>query len=121
MLSTLRIISYSVSAVAILFYFLFPEPSIAVTGALIIQTVAFITVAGKSFADGLLLVGISLTLIGLLPLDHPLISASPYFAKVRWILLFSGLGLALVMAIIVIYRIRKESLLTNKIFHTHPK
>ncbi len=121
MLNTLRIIAYSISVIAILFYFLFPEPSVAVTGALIIQTVAFITVAGKSFVDGLLLVGISVALIGLLPLDHPLVAESAYFEKARWTLMFVGLGVAISMAIVVIYRIRKESQLANKVFHPHPK
>lgn len=121
MLSTQRIGAYSVSAVAILFYFLFPEPSVAVTGAMIIQTVAFITVAGQSFVDGLLLVGISLALIGLLPLDHPLVSHSIYFEKVRWTLVIAGLGIAISMAAIVVYKIRKQSHLANKVFHPHPK
>jgi hypothetical protein len=121
MLRTQRITAYSVSAIAIAFYFLFPEPSIAVTGAMIIQTIAFITVAGKSFADGLLLVGVSLALIGLLPMDHPLVAHSTYFENVRWTLVFSGLGLGLSMAVIVIYKIRKDSHLAEKVFHPHPK
>ena len=121
MLGTLRIIAYSISALAILFYFLFPEPSVAVTGAMIIQTVAFIAVAGKSLVDGLLLVGISVALIGLLPLDHPLVSNSVYFEKVRSTLVLSGLGVALIMAIIVVYKVRQRSHLANKVFHSHAK
>lgn len=121
MLGTLRIVAYSISVIAILFYFFFPEPSVAVTGAMIIQTVAFITVAGRSFTDGLLLVGISIALIGLLPLDHPLVSHSLHFEKVRWTLVIAGLGIAISMAVLVIYKIRKQSHLANKVFHPNPK
>jgi hypothetical protein len=117
----LRIGAYLVSFIAILFYFLFPQPEIAVPGALIIQTVAFITIGGRSLVDALLLVGISLILIGYLPPDHTLISGSRYFEQVRWPLLLSGAGLAVTMLTIIIYRIRKKINLTNKVFHPRPK
>jgi uncharacterized membrane protein HdeD (DUF308 family) len=109
------------SFVAILFYFLFPDPELAVPGALIIQTIAFITIGGQSLVDALLLVGISLILIGYLPSDHTLISGSTQFEQVRWPLLLSGAVLAVTMLVIIIYRIRKNINLTNKVFHPRPK
>ncbi len=120
-MTNLRIATYTLSFIAILFYFLFPEPNIAILGALVIQTVAFISIANKSLVDGLLLVGISFMLIGFLPSDHPMISNTAYFEEVRWPLAFSGAGLAVVMLIIVIHRIRKTIHLTNKVFHPDPK
>lgn len=120
-MTNLRIATYTLSLIAVLFYFLFPEPNIAVIGALVIQTIAFISIANKSLVDSLLLAGISLMLIGFLPSDHPMISNPVYFEGIRWPLAFSGAGLAVVMLIIVIYRIRKTIHLTNEVFHPHPK
>lgn len=120
-MKNLRIATYTLSFIAILFYFLFPEPNIAVFGALVIQTIAFISIANKSLVDSLLLAGISLMLIGFLSPDHPIISNPAYFEQVRWPLAFSGAGLAVVMLVIVIYRIRKTIHISNKVFHSHPK
>jgi hypothetical protein len=94
---TLRRTVYAISALATGWFFLFPQPWIALSGALFLQTLAYTTIAGKSAADGIILSGISLLLIGCLPGNHPLIRG-PFFETVRlWIiaggtiLLLSGL------------------------------
>jgi hypothetical protein len=63
-----------------------PYPHIAVIGALLLQTVAFIIISGKSVADGIVLTGITFLLIGSLSADHPMIREA-YFGEIRpWIL-----------------------------------
>lgn len=86
MITGLRKYAYSISALAVACFFLVPYPYISVIGALLLQTLAFIVIAGKSTADGIILTGISIILIGTLGTDHPIIR-EPYFAEVRpWIL-----------------------------------
>lgn len=96
-MTSIRKTAYAISAVAIAWFFLFPQPYVALTGALLLQTLAYAVIAGKSAADGIVLSGISLLLIGFLPGDHPLIRG-PFFETVRFwiigagtILLLSGL------------------------------
>ena len=86
MITALRKYAYLISALAIACFFLFPEPRIAIIGALLLQTLAFIMIAGRSTADGIVLTGITILLIGFVPADHPLIRG-PYLDDIRpWIL-----------------------------------
>ena len=102
-----RKLTYALSALAVACFFLFPEPRIAVVGALVIQTLAFIIVAGKSPVDGMLLTGISFLLIGLIPADHPFVAGSESYLNARWALIATGLILGLGMLAILLYRARK--------------
>ena len=102
-----RKFAYVLSALAVVCFFLFPEPRIAVVGALVVQTLAFIIVAGKSPVDGMLLTGISFVLIGLIPTDHPFVAGSESYQNARWALIGTGLVLGLGMLAIVLYRARK--------------
>ena len=90
MKNTYRKIAYSLSAVAILCYLLVPEPTVALVGALLLQTVAYISIAGASPVDGFFLVGISFMLMGFLPADHPLIAGSQSYHNVHGWLLVIG-------------------------------
>jgi hypothetical protein len=93
-MTSMRKTAYAISALAIAWFFLFPQPYVALTGALLLQTLAYTTIAGKSAADGIVLSGISLLLIGFLPGDHPLIRG-PFFESVRfWII---GVGTILLL------------------------
>lgn len=102
-----RKVAYAVSALAILCFFLVPDPEFSVLGALVLQTLAFIVVAGKSPLDGLLLSGISVILIGLLPAEHPFVAGSLVYQQARWVLLTTGVGLVLLMLAIIVYRARR--------------
>ena len=101
MIAGLRKYAYMISALAIACFFLVPEPNIALIGALLLQTLAYIRIAGKSTADGIVLTGITVLLIGSLSADHPLIR-EPYFNDIKpWILVTGivvlGVGLLLVL------------------------
>jgi len=102
-----RKFAYVLSALAVVCFFLFPEPRIAVVGALVVQTLAFMIVAGKSPVDGMLLTGISFVLIGLIPADHPFVAGSESYQNARWALIATGLVLGLGMLAILLYRSRK--------------
>jgi hypothetical protein len=83
---SIRTTVYAISATAVAWFFLFPQPYAALAGALLLQTLAYTTIAGKSAADGIVLSGISMLLIGFLPEGHPLIRG-PFFETVRlWII-----------------------------------
>ena len=99
-----RKISYSLSAVSVLIYFLYPEPVTALVMALCLQTLAFIVIAGSSPPDGFLLSGISLLMIGLLPPDHPLVHASAYFEQLRAGMLMIGASLVLISVSVLFQR-----------------
>lgn len=87
MITALQKYAYLISALAIACFFLFPEPHIAIIGALLLQTLAFILVAGRSTADGIVLTGITILLLGFVPADHPLIRG-PYLNDIRpWIII----------------------------------
>ena len=102
-----RVTTYSLSAVAIVCFFLYPDPKIALSVALMIQTLAFIIIAGKSFADGLLLVGISTILMGAMPSEHPLVSGSESYKNIRFILIVLGALIVLMMLAIIVHTERK--------------
>jgi len=102
-----RKFTYGLSVLAVVCFFLFPEPRIAVVGALMLQTLAFIIVAGKSPLDGMLLTGISFVLIGLIPADHPFVAGSESYRNARWALIATGLVMGLGMLAILLYRTRK--------------
>ena len=87
MITVLRKYAYMISVLAIACFFLFPEPNIALIGALMLQTLAFILIAGRSTADGMVLTGITILLLGFVPADHPLIRG-PYLNDIRpWIII----------------------------------
>jgi hypothetical protein len=95
-----RKIAYAVSALAVLCFFLFPEPYTAVLGALVLQTVAYIAIAGRSPADGFLLTGISVLLVGLIPSPHPFIRGAASFEAARpWLI---GFGAVLILAMLTL-------------------
>ncbi len=102
-----RVIAYSLSTAAIACYFLYPDLEIAISAALMIQTLAFITIAGKSFADGLLLVGISTILIGIMPAENPLILGSEFYKNTRLVLILLGTVLVLINLTIIVLKERK--------------
>jgi len=86
MIAGLRKYAYMISVLAIACFFLYPEANVAIIGALLLQTLAYIMVAGRSMADSLVLSGITILLIGSIPADHPLIRG-PYLDDIRpWIL-----------------------------------
>ena len=84
LLKDLRKRVYALSGLAVVVFFLVPDPYGSVLGALALQTTAYIAIAGRSPLDGMLLVGVSLLLMGLLPLDHPLVADSEYYVRARW-------------------------------------
>jgi hypothetical protein len=91
MIAVLRKYAYTISVLAVVCFFLFPEPNLAIIGALLLQTLAYIVIAGQSTADSIVLTGISVILIGSLPADHPLIHG-PYFQSVRPWIIVTGIG-----------------------------
>lgn len=107
MIKRLRQIAYSISGVALIFFFLLPDPNVSVLGALILQTLAFITIAGKSPVDGFFLCAISLILIGIIPANHPLITGSEAFENARTPLILSGAILGVITLSYILYTARK--------------
>ena len=91
MIAVLRKYAYTISALAVACFFLSPEPNIAIVGALLLQTLAYIVIAGQSAADSIVLTGISVILIGSLPANHPLIHG-PYFETIRPWIIVTGIG-----------------------------
>jgi len=84
-MTLMRKTAYAISVRAIAWFFLYPQPYAALTGALLL-ILAYTIIAEKSAADGIVLSGISLLLIGILPEDHPP-SREPFFESVRfWII-----------------------------------
>ena len=87
MIAGLRKYAYMISVLAVACFFLVPQPNIAIIGALLLQTLAYIMIAGQSSADGIVLTGVTILLIGFIPADHPLIRG-PYLNDIKpWILL----------------------------------
>ena len=103
MITGLRKYAYSISALAVACFFLVPHPYISVLGALLLQTLAFIVIAGKSTGDGIILTGISIILVGMLGTDHPMIR-EPYFAEVRPWIFATGVACVLLGILSVIKR-----------------
>ena len=86
MIAGLRKYAYMISVLAVACFFLVPQPNIAVIGTLMLQTLAYIMIAGQSTADGIVLTGITILLIGFIPAAHPLIRG-PYLNDIKpWIL-----------------------------------
>jgi hypothetical protein len=93
-MADLRRAAYLISALAVACFFLVPEPDTALIVALLLQTLAFVVIAGKSAADGIVLTGITVLLIGLIPADHPLVR-EPFFITVKpW---FVAIGIAVIV------------------------
>lgn len=100
MTAYLRKYAYSISAIAVACFFLLPEPNLAVISAMLLQTVAYIVIAGTSVADGIVLTGITILLIGLLPADHPLIRG-PFFLGIKPWIIASGVAVFVIGAMLV--------------------
>lgn len=107
MISTLRKSAYIISALAVACFFLLPEPNYSIIGALLLQTLAYIVVAGKSLADGVVLTGITVLLIGALPAGHPLIRGE-FYADIRPWILAIGVAVCCLGLLMLMRRIRQE-------------
>jgi hypothetical protein len=93
-MAELRRAAYLISALAVACFFLVPDPDTAIIIALVLQTLAFMVIAGKSAADGIVLTGITVLLIGLIPADHPLVR-EPFFITAKpW---FVAIGIAVIV------------------------
>lgn len=90
----LRRAAYLISALAVACFFLVPDPDTAIIVALLLQTLAFMVIAGKSVADGIVLTGITVLLIGLIPADHPLVREPFFIAAKPW---FVAIGIAVIV------------------------
>ncbi len=88
----LRKTTYTISAVAVGVFFLSPDPVAGVAIALVLQTLAFITIAGRSPLDGLLLTGISFLLMGSLSPDHPILAGADSYGAIRVWLITAGIA-----------------------------
>ena len=107
MITSQRKYAYMISAIAVACFFLFPDPDIAVIGAMLLQTLAFIVIAGKSTADGIVLTGITLMLIGVLPDDHPLIRG-PYFIEIKLWILAAGIVVLIIGLLLLRGRFQQD-------------
>ena len=108
MINRLRKYAYTISALAVACFFLAPNPTLAVIGALLLQTLAFIVIAGKSLPDGTLLAGITLLLLGALPADHPLIRDEFYGSVKQWLLL-AGTGIVLACILVIVRQLKNRA------------
>jgi len=106
MIARLRKYTYIISVLAVSCFFLFPEPNIAIIGALLLQTLAFIMIAGKSSADGIALTGITVLLIGSLSPDHPLIRG-PYFIDIKPWIFVTGVVIFAIGLLLVYRQVRR--------------
>ena len=77
-------------------------------GALLLQTLAYIVVAGKSTPDGIILTGITVVLLGLLPADHPLIRGD-FFETIRLWVILSGVLVSLAGMLLLGGQLRSRS------------
>lgn len=105
MTDRIRTIAYTISALAIVCFVFFPEPRLAVVGALILQTGAYVVIAGRSALDGYILAGISVILFGSLPGDHPFIM-NDFYLRVRWWLVGTGAVIIFLSLILLLRRHR---------------
>ena len=104
-MTSTRTTVYAISAAAIAWFFLFPQSYVALAGAMLLQTLAYTVIAGKSAADGIVLSGISMLLIGFLPESHPMIR-EPFFETVRlWII---GTGMTLLLTGLLILALNRR-------------
>ena len=102
MITVLRKYAYTISVLAVAYFFLFPEPKIAMIGALLLQTLAYIMIAGRSTADGIVLTGITVLLLGFMPADHPLIRG-PYLETIKPWIFVTG-SVVLIIGLLLLYR-----------------
>lgn len=107
MINGLRKYAYTISALAIACFFLVPDPTLAIIGALLLQTLAFIVIAGKSLPDGILLTGITILLLGVLPADHPLIRGEFYGNLKQWLVL-AGAGIIVVSLLMIVRQLKNR-------------
>ncbi|NOR40815.1 MAG: hypothetical protein GQ537_06380 [Gammaproteobacteria bacterium] len=98
--------AYMTSVLAIVCFFLFPEPNIAVIGALLLQTLAYIMIAGRSTADGIILSGVTVLLIGSIPADHPMIRG-PYFNDIKPWIFVTGIVVVVLGLLLVVRQARR--------------
>jgi len=84
---------YALAGLAVAWFLFFPEPVFALTGALLLQTIAFISIGGRSSADAIVLTGISISIFGLLSEHHSLIHGSFYPSIQPWIIAVATLTL----------------------------
>lgn len=105
MTDRMRAIAYAISAMAIVCFAFFPEPRLAVVGALILQTGAYVVIAGRSALDGYVLAGISLILFGSLPADHPFIM-NDFYSSIRWWLIGAGAAVVALSLVLLLCRHR---------------
>ena len=103
-MTSMRVTVYAISAAAIAWFFLFPRSYVSLTGAMLLQTLAYTAIAGKSAADAIILSGISMLLIGFLPEGHPMLRG-PFFDTVRlWII---GAGIILLLTGLLILTLNR--------------
>ncbi len=107
MITGFRKYAYITSMLAIVCFFLFPEPDIAIIGALLLQTLAYIMIAGESPADGILLTGVTVLLIGSIPADHSLIR-EPYFNDIKPWILVTGIVVFVIGLLLVLRQVRHD-------------
>ena len=105
MTTGLRKYAYITSGLAIVCFFVFPDPDMAIIGALLLQTLAYIMIAGKSTADGITLSGITVLLIGSIPADHPMIRG-PYFNDIKPWIFATGMVVFIIGLLLVIRQLR---------------
>ncbi len=92
-----RKLAYFISALGVACFFLFPEPNAALVGTMLLETLAYVAIAGQSTADGIVVTGITILLMSLIPSDHPLVHgpflahAKPWIATVGAAVIFTGL------------------------------
>ena len=107
MINGLRKYAYTISALAITCFFLVPDPTLAIIGALLLQTLAFIVIAGKSLPDGILLTGITILLLGVLPADHPLMRGE-FYGSVKQSLVLAGAGIIVVSLVMIVWQLNNR-------------
>ena len=108
MINRLRKYAYTISVLAVACFFLVPNPTLAIIGALMLQTLAFIVIAGKSAPDGILIAGITMLLLGLLPADHPLIRDEFYGSVKQWLILV-GTGIVVISILLLVRQYKNRS------------
>lgn len=100
--------AYLISALAVVCFFVLPDPNLAVIGALLLQTLAYIVVAGRSIPDAIVLTGITIVLVGFLPADHPLIRGE-FFQDMRLWIIVTGVLVGLAGMLILGGQLRSRS------------
>ena len=104
----IRRAAYLISALAVVCFFALPDPNLAIICALLLQTLAYIVVAGKSTPDGIVLTGVTIVLIGLLPADHPLIRGD-FFESIRLWIILTGILVGLAGMLLLGGQLRSRS------------